>query len=444
MMSSDTALSAAIPLPSHPSEAPLGPREKGVPGRAGQVKLEEVGQQNWSLLAEDLPLPVAVIKLSALRGNSAWMKGFTALSGTDIAPHGKTTLSPSLFDLQLADGAWGITLSTPHHLQVARSFGRQRILLANQLIGRSAIEWLVEELNADPDFEFYCLVDSVANLAQLIATGRRHGLKRPLRVLVEIGFEQGRTGCRTVGQALDVARACASAPDVIALSGVEGFEGIIRGADYAETVARVEAFLDTMVDLIDACAREQLFAPGEVLLTAGGSAFFDIVAAKLGGVALAQPHRVLLRSGCYLTHDAVMYTYLFEQLKARRPDLPESLGQLTSALEVWGYVQSIPEPGQAIVSFGKRDVSYDHMPTPLTWFRPGAGLDHPTSAPSGHRVVALNDQHCILQTPNDSPLEIGDMLGFGISHPCLTFDKWRVIHLVDDDYRVVGSIRTYF
>lgn len=444
MTSNQTTAAATIPLPNHPSEAPLDGREKGVPGRAGQVKLEDVARQNWSLLAEDLPLPAAVIKLSALRGNSAWMKGFTALSGTDIAPHGKTTLSPSLFDLQLADGAWGVTLSTPHHLQVARSFGHRRILLANQLIGRSAIEWLVEELNADPEFDFYCLVDSVANLTQLVTIARRHGLKRPLRVLVEIGFEEGRTGCRTVDQALEVARACASADDVIALSGVEGFEGIIRGADFADTIARVEFFLDTMVDLINACARAQLFAPGEVLFTAGGSAFFDIVAAKLGAVTLAQPHRVLLRSGCYLTHDAVMYTYLFEQLKARRPDLPASLGQLTPALEVWGYVQSIPEPGRAIVSFGKRDVSYDHMPTPLTWFRPGTGRERPSAAPDGHRVVALNDQHCIMQTPADSPLEVGDMLGFGISHPCLTFDKWRVIHLVDDDYRVVGSIRTYF
>ncbi len=434
----------AITLPSHPSEAPLGPREKGMPGRAGVVELDDVAQQNWSLLAEDLPLPVAVIKLSALRGNSAWMKGFTALSQTDIAPHGKTTLSPSLFDLQLADGAWGITLSTPHHLQVARSFGHQRILLANQLVGRSAIEWLVEELNADPQFEFYCLVDSIANLNQLATIARRRGLKRPLQVLVEIGFAEGRTGCRTVAQALEVARACADAKDVIALSGVEGFEGIIRGADYPETLVKVEAFLDTMVDLINACAQEQLFAPGEVLLTAGGSAFFDLVAGKLTAVELAQQHRVLLRSGCYLTHDAVMYTYLFEQMKARRPDLPDSLGELRSALEIWGYVQSMPEPDRAIISFGKRDVSYDHMPTPLAWYRPGSGLEQAMAAPRDHRVVTLNDQHCIMETPEDSPLAIGDMLGFGISHPCLTFDKWRVIHLVDDNYRVIGSIRTYF
>ena len=36
------------------------------------------------------------------------------------------------------------------------------------------------------------------------------------------------------------------------------------------------------------------------------------------------------------------------------------------------------------------------------------------------------------------------MVGFGISHPCLTFDKWLVMMLVDDDFHVIGAIRTFF
>lgn len=432
-----------LPAPSSRNEAPLDPREKGVPGCAGEVPLDAVASQNWRLLEEDLPLPAAVIRLDALKANSAWMKGFLALTGASLAPHGKTTMSPSLFDLQIEDGAWGITLSTPHQLHVARSFGFQRILLANQLIGRSAIEWVVDQLNADPDFEFYCLLDSEENLGQLASVARRRGLRRPLRVLVEIGFSGGRTGCRTVEEGLALARACVGCSDVIALSGVEGFEGVIRGPTEAETLERVGAFLDRMVELANACARERLFAPGAVMFTAGGSAFFDLVTDKLSTITLDQPHRVLLRSGCYLTHDAVMYTYLFEQLRARRPDLPQTLGELQPALEVWGYVQSTPEPGRAVLALGKRDLSYDQPPTPVAWFRPGE-MARPAGAPPAHRVLALNDQHCIVSIPPDSPWRVGDMVGLGISHPCLTFDKWRVIHLVDDAYRVVGSVRTYF
>ena len=45
---------------------------------------------------------------------------------------------------------------------------------------------------------------------------------------------------------------------------------------------------------------------------------------------------------------------------------------LRDALEVWSYVQSLPEPGVAILTMGKRDVSHDlHLPFPRLVFRPG-------------------------------------------------------------------------
>jgi len=426
------------------TEAPLDPREKGVPGDAGTVPLAEVAGRGWRLLDEDLPLPAAVIKVGALRRNSAWMKQFLAASGGVIAPHGKTTMSPALFDLQLEDGAWAITLSTPHQLHVARSFGFNRVLLANQLVGRSAIGWVVDQLNADPAFEFYCLVDSLKNLRMLAEIARQKRLSRPLRILVELGFPGGRTGCRSVEAALELARAAQTLSDVVAVSGVEGFEGIIRGPTEPETIARVSAFLDRLVQLAEACGREGLFAPGQVVITAGGSAFFDIVADKLGAIRLDQAHVVVLRSGCYLTHDAVMYAQLFEQLKSRNPDLSQRQGELQPALEVWAYVQSIPEPGRIIVALGKRDISFDQMPVPAAWFRPGDGWSETRPAPAEHKVLGLYDQHCIMAAPEASPWKVGDMVGFGISHPCLTFDKWRVLHLVDDGYKIVGSVRTYF
>ncbi len=426
------------------NEAPLDPREKGVPGNAGVVPLGEVASRGWALLNEDLPLPAAVIKAGALKHNSAWMREFLETAGVRIAPHGKTTMSPALFDLQLDDGAWAITLSTPHQLHVARSFGFNRILLANQLVGRSAIGWVVEQLNADSAFEFYCLVDSVENLRALAEVSRQNSLRRPIKVLVEIGFPGGRTGCRTVDAALEVAREAQNFKDVIALCGVEGFEGIIRGPTEPETVARVSAFLDQMVDLAEACGRERLFADGLVIFTAGGSAFFDVVADKLGAIRLDQDHIVVLRSGCYLTHDAVMYTYLFDQLKIRNPGLSQRQGDLQAALEVWAYVQSIPEPGRIIIALGKRDISFDQMPVPVAWYRPGGGWTGPRPAPADHKMVGLYDQHGILRAPETSPWRVGDMVGFGISHPCLTFDKWRVLHLVDDGYKIIGSVRTYF
>ena len=432
------------PTTSRSPEAPLDSCEKGLPGNGGVVRLDEVAEKGWNILREDLPMPVAVLKQRALVHNSTWMSAFLGPSGARLAPHGKTSMAPGLFDLQLADGAWAITLSTPHQLHVARHFGYSRIVLANQLVGRSAITWVVEELKRDPAFEFYCLVDSADNVRQLARTARSQGLDRPLRVLVEIGYAGGRTGCRSVAQGLELAREVSRHAGALSLCGIEGFEGLIRERTEAETVAKVEDFVDQVVVLGQACADEDLFAEGPVVFSAGGSAFYDIVSAKLAGIRLRQERLVLLRAGCYLTHDSVMYTYLFAQLMARAPQLAQLGEGLKPALEVWAYVQSLPEPGKAIVTMGKRDVSYDHMPVPLVWCCPADEATVPKPVPAGHKVTKLDDQHAWLEVPTDTPWQVGDLVGFGISHPCLTFDKWRVLHLVDDTYTVTGSLRTYF
>ncbi|MBN9547595.1 MAG: amino acid deaminase, partial [Alphaproteobacteria bacterium] len=132
---------------AHP---PLSPLDKGVPGTVSEVTIDTVADRQWSLLREDIPLPAAVIKQEALRHNREWMKSFLADSGVALAPHGKTTMCPALFDMQLDDGAWAITVATPHQLQVARAFGYSRIFCANQLVGKSAFDYVMRELANDP------------------------------------------------------------------------------------------------------------------------------------------------------------------------------------------------------------------------------------------------------------------------------------------------------
>ncbi|MEW6631052.1 MAG: amino acid deaminase [Pseudomonadota bacterium] len=425
---------------AHP---PLNPLDKGVPGTISEVAIEAVGDRGWNLLREDIPLPAAVIKRDALRHNREWMKSFLKDRGVDLAPHGKTTMSPALFDMQLDDGAWAITVATAHQLQVARAFGYSRIFFANQLVGRSAIDYVVRELARDPAFEFFCLVDDLSNVEALAAAARSAGLDRPVKILVEIGYIGGRTGCRTVEQALNLARAV-HASGSLALAGIEGFEGLLRGTSNTETLAQVESLLGSMVELAEKCASEQLFAEGTVLLSAGGSSFFDVVAARLSSAKLNHETRILLRSGCYITHDSVLYVHAMEAMRERNQALADAHGGLEPALEVWAYVQSRPEAEKAIVGFGKRDTSYDDLPVALKWYRPDGSMSEPLPVPEGHVVTRLNDQHCHLSLPASSPFRVGDLIGFGISHPCLTFDKWRVIHLVDPSYRITGSIRTYF
>ncbi len=422
----------------------LDDRFKGIPGGTAEFQLRDIAARHWNVLAEDLSLPVCVLKDSALEHNSSWMRRFLDQCGAAIAPHGKTTMSPQLFERQIRDGAWAITVATVHQLQICRRFGFDRVVLANQLIGREAIRYVLDELKADQDFDFYCLVDSVEGVDQLARAAATHPIERPVKVLLEGGVMGGRTGCRDLNGALTVARKVhASAPHV-ALHGVEGFEGLIAAQSPAEQGTRIDDFLDYLVEIACGCEREGLLAPGQVVLSAGGSAFYDRVAARLGQANLGRGTLVLTRSGCYLSHDSVMYRNYFSRLRERTRSV-DVLGEgLRPALEIWTYVQSRPEREKVILTLGRRDASHDaELPVPTLWFRP---QDHhaPATLEDGCVVSALNDQHAHMQVPGNCPLRVGDMVAFGISHPCTTFDKWQLVYVVDDNYNVVSAVKTYF
>ncbi len=415
---------------------------KGLPPGLGTSDLGRLAALDLDLLAGDLPLPVAVLKSSALDNNRAFMRRFLAASGARIAPHGKTTMAPALFQMQLDDGAWGITAATASQVLAFRRFGVQRIFLANELVGRASIDAVLAELAADPKFDFYCLIDSAASLSQLVERTRLARIGRPVNVLVELGSPGARTGVRSLAEATLLARAAKAAAPWVALRGVEAYEGVFASKTAAEDEAKIGELLGRVIALAGLARDEGLFAEGPIILSAGGSGFFDLVARQLGGEK--EGVLVLLRSGCTITHDDLSYARAFDRLLARSPEVGQQGGVLLPALEVWGIVGSRPEPGLAYVNVGKRDISHDvDLPLPKLWARPGVDRG-PQQLAAGHRVLRLNDQHAHIAVPPDSPLAVGDMVGFGISHPCTTFDKWQVLLLVDDSYRVTGAVRTYF
>jgi D-serine deaminase-like pyridoxal phosphate-dependent protein len=413
---------------------PIDWRYKGRPSTREPLTLSSLAERGWNLLAGDLLLPAMVLKQSALDHNIARVAGYCREHGVSLAPHGKTTMAPQLFERQLDAGAWGMTAATVAHVGVYRHFGVPRILLMNELVEPAALTWIAEELASDPEFDFYCLVDSVAGVEAM--TEALRGAGRPVQVLVEVGIPGGRAGCRTVEEAREVAAAAVASP-ALALAGVEGFEGIIAERDAAATLAAVDGFLARIRALTIELAGAGAFAgQEEIVVTAGGSAFFDrVVDCLTPAWDLELPVRVVLRGGCYLTHDSGLYERI-GPLGTRAGGDP-----LRPALEVWGAVLSRPEPELAIVGFGKRDVPFDiDLPIPMVASR-GGGLRDVRETLT---VTALNDQHAYVRVAPGSELAVGELVGCGISHPCLAFDKWPLIPLVDDDYTVVGGIRTFF
>ena len=422
----------------------LDDRVKGIPGGALPFPATEVGARGWNILREDLPLPVAVLKDKALRHNSRWMQRFVEASGAHIAPHGKTTMSPELFQLGLDDGAWGITLATVGQLQAARHFGLKRVLMANELVGKQAIRYVLDELARDEAFFFTCLVDSLDGVRILAEAARAHPVGRPLNLLLEGGFVDGRTGCRDFDEAIAIAEAVKAAAPDLALVGIEGYEGIIRRPDPRQAEVDVRAFLRYLINIARECDRRDLFAPGPVILSAGGSIYYDYVVDEFSRADLSREVEIVTRGGGYVSHDSGMYRTLFAEI-VERSETARGLGQgLEPAIEIWAYVQSRPERELAILTAGKRDISHDvDLPMPLRWYRPGES-NAPHGIGPGHEITGLNDQHAYLKIPAESPLKVGDMVGCGISHPCTTFDKWRVMYVVNEDYDVVSAVTTYF
>ena len=420
----------------------LDGRLKGYPADAAPGRLKDLAARGWNVLRQDLPFPLALLKESALDHNQAWMRDFTQECHVLLAPHGKTTMAPQLFERQLAGGAWGITVATVNQLGIAVRHGVRRIIMANQLVGRRDIVAVIGLLDRHPDLDFNFLVDSEAELEILAALAAAYRLERPFQALLEIGIVGGRTGCRTADEALSLARRIAAEPHV-SLAGLECYEGLAVSGKSEEDVPRVEALLETVKSVALACDAERLFGGERIILSAGGSAAFDIVARELP-TRLSRPVLTILRSGCYFTHDSGIYERLLGPIRERSGAKWLSRAGLKPALEVWTMVQSRPEAGLAILTMGRRDVSYDRdLPRPLAWFRPGTH-EMPAQAPAEWSITQLNDQHAYLKLPAAADLRVGDLVGCGISHPCTTFDKWQLLWLVDDRYEVKSAIRTFF
>jgi D-serine dehydratase len=437
------------------SERPIEPTEKGFGSlaAAGRVSAASLAAARPPLHEAGLGYPLLTVRDRALRNNLAAMAAYCARAGVGLAPHGKTAMSPELAGLQLAHGAWGITVATIGQLQAYRAFGFPRLLLANELVDRAGIAWLAGELAGDPGFEAYCYVDSLDGVTILDRELGRHPAGRRLPVLVEIGHAGGRTGCRTDARALEVAKA-ADATGTLTVAGVAGYEGNIHGETQAETLELVAAFCRRLRGLADAVAAAMgaragaaagagagVGAPGvgvgrdELIVTAGGSVSFDVVARELTAPGAA-PATVILRSGCYLTHDHGIYARVSPAARGAA-GAPE----LVPALELWAQVLSRPEPDLALLGAGRRDVGFDAgFPVPLRAVR----RDGTRSGAESWQVTGLNDQHAYLRVPEDAALAPGDLVCLGISHPCTTLDKWRALVVLNDDDRVIDAVHAFF
>jgi D-serine deaminase-like pyridoxal phosphate-dependent protein len=420
----------------------LSARDKGIPERAFGMTVTEFLASEPRV--SEFWTPIVTLDDEAIQSNLTVMAQWSASHGLELMPHGKTTMAPALWQRQLNAGSLGITLATMGQVRTARTFGLDSIMLANAVVDDRSLRYLAVEL-ADPEFRFVCWADSIATIEAMERTLRDAGTPRPVDVCVEIGAAGGRTGSRTVTEAIEVARRVA-ASDVIRLAGVAGYEGSL-GHDRSETsLHAVRAYLQRQLELHRAL-HDLYDDDGDVYVTAGGSAYFDLVAEAYAD-AIAADSRTLwtLRSGAYIVHDDGFYRRVSPFDEARTA----ATGQLRSAMCGIARVVSHPEPGLALLDGGKRDFPFDEgLPIPR---QVASDLGREWAPLTNASILAMNDQHSYLglagrnAAPVGQDAPLGSVVALGLSHPCTTFDKWRFLPLVASQGSdlVVDLVRTFF
>ena len=98
-------MNTAAPLSASFTPAPLNFDTKGMGAAPAGCTPAQLKDLQWRILDDEVSLPVAVLRESCIEHNLRWMKSFMDRYGVQLAPHGKTTMSPALFHRQLEHGA---------------------------------------------------------------------------------------------------------------------------------------------------------------------------------------------------------------------------------------------------------------------------------------------------------------------------------------------------
>lgn len=412
-------------------------RFKGLPVSAEGSTVAEVAARGLNVFDDGFVGPVLTIDADALDHNVTTMAKWCAERGVQLAPHGKTTMAPQLWTRQLDAGACGITAANTAQLRVYRAFGVAAVLFANELVDEPSLRWVADELTRDPGFTFSCFADSAAGVQRMddALTARESSLARPIDVLVEVGRTGGRAGARTLEDAIATARAVAASP-VLRLIGVGGYEGVLVNDPSPYSRSVVDDFLRRMRETTNLLYEQGLFESDTIVVSAGGSCFFDQVTDQLNRPW--QPGmnvQVILRSGCYIVHDDGFYRWMSPFSRSAAAE-----GSLRPTLRAWGRVSSRPEPGLALVTAGKRDLSFDAWQPEPQVVRRDDGSTHPLR---DCVIKEINDQHAFIRLAPGNDIQVGDWAGLGLAYPCTAFDKWQLIPVTRGE-TVVDFVRTFF
>ena len=336
----------------------------------------------------DLETPALLIDLATMERNLRQMADFFASVPANLRPHVKTYRAPALAQRQIAAGAVGICCGNLAEAESMIEAGIDDVLITKEIVlpaqiarvaalaGRSAIKIIVDDV---------AIVEQIDQAA--LAAGPRIG------VLVDVDVRLGRSGVRPGEPARRLAQRVASARGLRFL-GLMGYEGGLHPLSTAERESACQAALAALVATKQLVERDGLAVP---ILSCGATSTYR-TAGAFPGITEVQAGSYLLGDGKY------------------RRTLPES----ECALSVLATVISRPSPARVTIDAGQKALSSDSgMPEPV---------------PAGLRMVALNEEHGLLDRDVDgAPIRVGDKIALTPWHAGATINMYDRIYAIRDE-----------
>jgi len=312
----------------------------------------------------ELDTPALLIDLDVMESNIRRMADYFNTKKAKLRPHVKTHKTPIIAQKQLDAGAIGITCAKLGEAEVMNQWRIEGILLANEIVGSLKISRLVSLAKYS---RIIVAVDRKENASDISKAAEQKGLA--IDVVVEIDVGLNRCGvlpdeaCELVGAIRSMSG--------LRFRGLMGYEGhcvFISNRD--ERRRMTEESLSKLMFAKDIVEKS---GQNVEIVSAGGTGTYDITG-EYPGVTEIQAGSYVLMDGRY---------------KALNLGFDCALSLLTTVMSKRG--------NRIVVDAGTKTCSTEKgLPTVL---------DVP-----GATVLKLNEEHGIIELPQDSHISVGDKM----------------------------------
>ena len=428
-------------------ETKINSKIKGIPFLKSK-SVKKIKLEKLNIIKENIQFPILSIDKLQLINNIRIMKNFAIKNNLSLAPHCKTFMSPQLINNHLKK-TWGLTISNNQQLSTIINLNVKNIIYGNLIVNEAN---LIQYLDIVKKYRkltniYYC-IDSLFGLNLLMKVVTKKKYKFKIRILIELGTKNGRCGIRNFKSFKKIVISLNNIPKNILVSGLFFYEGAIKNSSLSKVSKKIMDLLQFTFRCHEELVYQNLYKEKIKLISGGGSEYFDLVTKYFNKFNTKNDTKLILRPGSFIAYGHGYYEKKINNLKKR--NIIKSISDKNKiffkpSLLLWSHVLSINDNGIAIVNFGKRDVSFDlGNPIPINVYRNKKKYRNNETKPNNLNVIKLNDQHAFLKYNNKIKLNIGDLISFGISHPCITLDKWKYVFLINSKFDVIDVYQTFF